>query len=159
MLATSSLFDDSDVAYLVRQQGFRVDLPNEPEWEKAARGDLVGSAFSWGDTPDPERANYDDTGIQDTSAVGCFGGNSYGLHDMLGNVWEWTRSSWRNYPYSTNEPQREDLDAGESVNRVLRGSSWANHRDYARCAYREGIHPDRRLKHLGFRVVLRSAPA
>ena len=67
-------------------------LPSELEWEKAARGGLPDAVFSWGDTPDPNRANYADSEIGDTSAVGCFPANGFGLHDMIGNVWEWTRS-------------------------------------------------------------------
>jgi len=47
-----------------------------------------------GDTSNPNRANYDDSGIGDTSAIGCFPANGFGIHDMAGNVWEWTRSLW-----------------------------------------------------------------
>ena len=69
-------------------------LPSELEWEKSARGGLEHPVFSWGDTPDGNRANYDESAVGDTAVVGCFPANGLGLHDMVGNVWEWTRSLW-----------------------------------------------------------------
>jgi formylglycine-generating enzyme required for sulfatase activity len=120
--------------------------------------------FSWGDSPDPERANYGDSGIRDTSAVGCFPANGFGLHDMIGNVWEWTRSlwgtdSWRpdfRYPYYADDPKREDPSAGDDVPRVACGGSFGDVRSITRCADRGKGLPDARDRRLGFRVVLRS---
>ena len=66
VLATSSMLDGNAIACLVRQQKWRVSLPSELEWEKAARGGLRDAVFSWGDTPDPNRANYSDSEIGDT---------------------------------------------------------------------------------------------
>jgi hypothetical protein len=141
-------------------------LTDRLEWEKAARGGLIDAVFSWGDTPDPNAANYDDAQIQDTSAVGCFPTNGFGLHDMIGNVWEWTRSRWGTdwekpdfaYSYRADDARREALDAGNEVLRVVRGGSWYGHRVRARCACRNGDRPDSRHGYLGFRVVLRAAP-
>lgn len=98
-LATSPVLEGIAVARLVREGRWRIVLPSELEWEKAARGGLPDAVYPWGDTPDPDRANYDDSGIGDTSAVGCFPANGFGLHDTIGNVWEWTRSLWVAYPY------------------------------------------------------------
>jgi formylglycine-generating enzyme required for sulfatase activity len=134
-----------------------VTLPSELEWEKAARGGLRDKVFSWGDEADPERANHRETGIGDTSAVGCFPPSGDGLYDMIGNVWEWTRSIDMDYLYDVIDPAREDLTAEDSARR-MRGGSWGSVRIYARCAVRDGNRPDRRGNRLGFRVVLRAAP-
>ncbi len=72
MLKASPLFADSEVARLVRDGGWRVTLPSEVEWEKAARGGQPNAIYAWGDTPSPNYANYDEAKIQGSSAVGCF---------------------------------------------------------------------------------------
>ena len=154
------------MAGLVREDGWRITLPNELEWEKATQGGQRNTIFPWGDQPDPNRANDDDSGINDTSAVGCFPANEFGLHDVVGNVWEWTRSLWGEdwekpefaYPYNPEDAKREDLKAGDGVLRVMRGGAWDYSQVCARCAYRNGLHPDHRFDSLGFRVVLRSSP-
>ena len=155
-LGTSPVFEGIAVARLVREGLWRVALPSELEWEKAARGGLPDAIFSWGDTPDPNRANYADSGIGDTSTGGCFPANGFSLHDTIGNVWEWTRSLWVDYPYKPDDPDPEDLDAGDDESRVVRGGSWHNYHVNARCAFRFWLPPDLRNDVLGFRVVLRS---
>jgi formylglycine-generating enzyme required for sulfatase activity len=166
ILMTSPSLADSEIARLVRENGWRVTLPSELEWEKAARAGLSEAIFSWGDHPDPNQANYDDTEIGNTSAVGCFPANGFVLNDMLGNVLEWTRSLWGKdvskpdfaYPYDANDHRREDLKAGDDIYRVVRGGSWFNRRDFARCAVRYGVLPDLRAGSIGFRVAVRFAP-
>ena len=155
MLATSPACIGSPIARLVREQGWRVALPSELEWEKAARGGLGGSAFPWPGDADPNRANYAESQIGDTSAVGCFVANGFGLFDMVGNVWEWTRSIYLPYPYDPTDPKREELKADEEARRVVRGGSWSLRRDLARCASRSGHRPGLRHVSVGFRVVLR----
>lgn len=166
MLTESDALADSPISRLVREEGWNISLPSELEWEKAARGGLCDKVFSWGDDPDPNRANYADSEINDTSAVGCFPANGHELHDMIGDVWEWTRSLWGTdwskpdytYPYDPSDVTREALDTGDQVLRVVRGGSWLNRRGHARCAYRVRNLPDDRDGNLGFRVVLRSSP-
>jgi formylglycine-generating enzyme required for sulfatase activity len=71
------------VAWLAN--GYR--LPTDAEWEYASRGGLVGKRYPWGDVLDSTRANYD---RGTSTSVGSYPANGYGLHDMAGNVWEWT---------------------------------------------------------------------
>ena len=157
MLDCAPVLDRCKAARLVREASWRVSLPSELEWEKAARGGFSDAVFPWGDTPDPNRANYWDSKISDTSAVGCFPANGFGLHDMIGNVWEWTRSRYESYPYQGDDG-RGDMEPKDGDRLVVRGGSWYYFRDYARCAFRRRARPDNRFFDLGFRVVLRSAP-
>jgi formylglycine-generating enzyme required for sulfatase activity len=146
--------------------GEYASLPSEAEWERAARS-TDGRVFPWADDWSEDCANTSETGIGDTCAVGIFpnGSSEAGCLDMVGNVWEWTRSLWGTdwqkpdfaYPYRPDDPKREDLRAGDDVWRV-RGGSWGYNRGYARCAYRAGLRPGDRNDDLGFRVVVRSAP-
>ncbi|MFB1490063.1 MULTISPECIES: SUMF1/EgtB/PvdO family nonheme iron enzyme [unclassified Thiocapsa] len=165
-LACAPELEGCAAANLVRGKAWQVALPSELEWEKAARGGQLDTIFSWGDDPNPERANYTNSAIGDTSVVGCFPPNGFGLHDLLGNTWEWTRSLWGKdfrppdfgYPYDPADSTREVLEARDDVFRVVRGGAWGSRQDLARCAYRLANRPDNRYYSLGFRVVLRASP-
>lgn len=147
----------------------KVGLPSEAEWEKAARGGLPEQRiYPYAGSFDPNKGNTDETGIGNTSPVGCFPGgvSPYGLYDLSGNVWEWTRSLWGKdliepewkYPYDPRDLQREVLKAGREVLRVLRGGSWDDDERFARCSSRYGDSPDYRYNYYGFRVSVLPFP-
>ncbi|MDY0020145.1 MAG: SUMF1/EgtB/PvdO family nonheme iron enzyme [Anaerolineae bacterium] len=124
------------LAILLREEGWQVQLPSEGQWEKAARG-TDGRIYPWGATPDPDRANYDATGIGVTSTVGCFpgGASSYGVEDLSGNVWEWTSE-------------------GDADFRVLRGGAFNNNEWLVRCAWRRRDFLHLHYGYFSFRPVL-----
>ncbi len=177
--------------WLSRTTRKRYRLPSEAEWEKAARGGLFldGDAsarvpnpnprriYPCGDRFDRRKCNCEESGIGGTTPVDRYpaGASPYGVMDMAGNVWEWTRSLWGEgwewdpfggllkeptfkYPYDADDG-REDLNAPEGMFRVLRGGSFGLNRRVARCASRGRDVPSGRFGSGGFRVVLLPSPS
>ncbi|MET0297870.1 MAG: formylglycine-generating enzyme family protein [Microbacterium sp.] len=149
-------------------------LPSEAEHEYAARGGAVGTAFAWGDEPYPggvAQANswlgrfpYDNRGVGDAAPVGSYPANGYGLHDMIGNVWEWTSDF---YTPRHVRPSDTVVDAGDRTNllvaaaasdprRVLKGGSHLCSPEYClrfRPAARSPQSEDTGMSHIGFRCA------
>ena len=120
-------------------QAWHVTLPSEAEWEKAARG-TDGRIYPWGPGIDATKANYAGAKRGGPTPVGSFpsGASPYGVLDMSGNVYEWTRSLLKPYPYDPRDG-REDLKAQGA--RVVRGGSFYFPKWYVRSAIRFTYDP------------------
>jgi sulfatase modifying factor 1 len=136
------------------------DLPTEAEWEFAARAGLRNATFEWGDeAPSAARANYwqgvfpmldggDDGFKAQTAPVGCFAPSAFGLYDMTGNVWEWTKDVYAD-PASPSVPRH-----------LIKGGSFLCADNFCfrfRPAARQPGPPDSGASHIGFRTVRRVA--
>jgi len=162
---------------LSKRTGLRFTLPTEAQWEYACR---AGSAeplhfggpqadfsayanladanlrrLAWEGwrprSPDlvPRAEGVDDGALVSTE-VGTYRPNPWGLHDMHGNVWEWTRSLYRPYPYRADDGRNDLTPPGR---RVVRGGSWYDRPHRARSAFRLAYEPYQKVFNVGFRVV------
>jgi sulfatase modifying factor 1 len=117
-------------------------LPTEAEWEKAARGGLVGKRYPWGDDP-PSPALCDFGRFEDFSIrpPRSFPANGYGLFAMSGGVREWTLDGYDARQYQEG-PRRDPTGPGAARQRVARGGSWADCARAVRVSFRMGIRPE-----------------
>jgi formylglycine-generating enzyme required for sulfatase activity len=145
--------------------GRKFRLPSEAEWEYACRAGTT-TPFYFGKTLTIDLANYKGqfaygngpSGIyrQETTDVGSFPPNAFGLYDLHGNVWEWCADSWHdNYAQAPPDSRvwEEEENEDKQLPRVLRGGSWDDTAYYCRSGVRLWTSPEVQGKLIGFRVV------
>ena len=146
-------------------------LPSEAEWEYACRAGTT-TPFSFGETIDTELSNYqaEDEKIgettypgkygrgrfgayrKETTPVGIFPPNQFGLYDMHGNVWEWCQDSWHD-SYKNAPIDGSAWEDGKPSYRLLRGGSWYYFPRFCRSACRSSPFPANRFGSIGVRLV------
>ena len=148
----SKIDAEAYIKWLNAKLGEHFRLPTEAEWERSARG-VDGRIFPWGNTFDPWRCNTVESLKKTTTPVGSYspsGDSICGAADMVGNVWEWTSTLFRPYPYRADDG-REEKKPGERY--VMRGGAWYYSRKLARCASREGMTENHISQATGFRLA------
>ena len=134
-------------------------LPSEAEWEYSARGGLIGQRFAHGNELKHTDANFKGKGGADIwenpSPVASFKANSYGLFDVMGNVWEWCEDLYDENYYAVSPV--ENPGGPESTpmeRRVIRGGSWMSFKHFLRVALRNYQNPEMKNNYTGFRCVV-----
>lgn len=163
--------------WLSRTEGHHYRLPTEAEWEYACRagtrtryphGDDPRGLLKTANTFDQEAAAFwprwqqhalpGSDGHAFTAPVGSHAPNAFGLHDMLGNAWEWV-SDWHGDTYYAHSPSSDPQGPADGSVRVRRGGSWHTWAFYARCGYRNWNTPQTRYTLVGMRLVREISPA
>jgi formylglycine-generating enzyme required for sulfatase activity len=153
---TNVTWDDAQqyVAWFSKMTGKPYRLLTEAEWEYAARAGTT-TAYSWGDEIGKGNANCNGCGSawdnRESSPVGSFKPNTFGLYDMAGNVWQWGQDCYHG-DYNGAPTDGSAWTTGDCSVRVLRGGSWYVNPRNLRSADRGRNATDFRSTNLGFRV-------
>ena len=154
------------VQWLSERTGKPYRLLSESEWEYVARAGTM-EPFHTGATISADQANYDSSYTYGSGQKGRYRGrtvqagtflpNGFGLHEVHGNVWEWTQDCW-NEDYAGAPSDSRARETGECEQRVLRGGSWGDVPWLLRSADRGKSEPGIRGPRIGFRVARAIAP-
>ncbi len=144
-------------------------LPNEAEWEYAARGGLVQKRFPWGDELTPHGEHHcniwqghfpDYNSLEDgylgTAPAKSFPPNNFGLYNMSGNVWEWC-NDWFSPDFHQRDTRIDPKGPADGTSKVIRGGSFLCHHSYCnryRVAARSSNTPDSSSSNMGFRCAV-----
>lgn len=149
------------VSWLSTETGKKYRLLSEAEWEYLARAG-TNTPFHFGKTISSDEANYNAGFVYSTGSVGEFrnrtvlvgefSANSFGLHDVHGNVSEWVQDCYRD-SYIDAPVNELPVVLGYCTRRILRGGSWNSTPNVLRSAYRSWSDPERQLSYAGFRVA------
>ena len=147
--------------WLSRATGHTYRLPTEAEWEYACRAG-TSSAFHTGDHITPVQANMPCPELSpegqpaavtaQTRPVGSYAPNAWGLHDMHGNIWEWTEDCWNSH-YIGSPLDGSAWSIGDCSRAVIRGGFWNSYATDMRSASRARVPRELRMNAIGFRVV------
>ncbi|WP_427157748.1 SUMF1/EgtB/PvdO family nonheme iron enzyme [Aliinostoc sp. HNIBRCY26] len=147
---------------LSQKTGKTYRLTSEAEWEYACRAGTT-TPFYFGETITPDLVNYDGNYSygdapkgkyrQQTTNVGIFPPNAFGLYDMCGNIWEWCQDIYNNSYQGAPTDGSAWLTGSDNSLRVLRGGSWYLNPVYCRSANRNYVYRVNRYNFIGFRVV------
>ena len=153
------------------QRSYR--FPSEAEWEYACRAGTT-TPFHFGEIITTDLANYRGQDWEykgktysgnygggpygsfreETTEVGSFPANAFGLYDMHGNVWEWCADHWHDTYAGAPTDGSAWLTENDDAARLLRGGSWILFPEYCRSSFRHSFEPGDRYRYVGFRVVL-----